>query len=207
MQLYFSPLACSLATRIALYEVGVDIDYVEVDPKTKRTRVTGDDYLAIHPLGLVPALRTDDGGLLFENAAVLAYVAERFPEAGLVPEGADGPLRLREALAFIATELHKGTFAPLLDAQAPPEMKAYVAEKAGSRLAWVERKLEGRVHLFERPSVADAYLFTVLNWAQATPVSLARYPAIGAFMARMRARPAVARALREELELYRRAHA
>ena len=83
MQLYFSPLACSLATRISLYEAGAEAGFIEVDPKTKRILDDGSDYLKVYPLGLVPAIRMDDGALLTENAAILQYVAERFPKVTL----------------------------------------------------------------------------------------------------------------------------
>ena len=80
MDLYFSPMACSLASRIALYEAGAaDVRFIEVDPKSKRT-LDGADYREIYPLGLVPLLRlSDDGSLLSENAAILQYIASRFP--------------------------------------------------------------------------------------------------------------------------------
>ena len=61
MDLYFSPLACSLATRIALYEAGAEANYLEVDPKTKVVQKDGSDFRTVNPLGLVPTLRTDDG--------------------------------------------------------------------------------------------------------------------------------------------------
>ena len=61
MDLYFSPLACSLATRIALYEAGAEANYLEVDPKTKVVQKDGSDFREVNPLGLVPTLRTDDG--------------------------------------------------------------------------------------------------------------------------------------------------
>jgi len=78
MDLYFSPLACSLATRIALYEAGAEANYFEVDPKTKVVQKDGSDFRAVNPLGLVPTLRTDEGTVLTENAAILQYVADRF---------------------------------------------------------------------------------------------------------------------------------
>ena len=81
MDLYFSPLACSMATRIALYEAGAGANYLEVDPKTKVVQNDGSDFRNVNPLGLVPTLRTDDGTVLTENAAILQYVADRFPTA------------------------------------------------------------------------------------------------------------------------------
>src|SRR5690606_12740594 len=118
MNLYFSPLACSLATRIALYEAGQAVGYTEVDLKAKRLR-DGTDYFGINPMGQVPALRLDDGTLLTENPAVLQYVADRFSEADLAPADAAGRMRLAQWLGFISTELHKAVFGPILDAKAP----------------------------------------------------------------------------------------
>ncbi|MGZ3423425.1 MAG: glutathione binding-like protein [Polyangiales bacterium] len=206
MKLYFSPLACSLATRIALYEAGADAEYVEVDPKTKKTS-EGSDFRAIHPLGLVPTLALDDGAILTENAAILQLVAERHPEAGLAPRDPIGRARLQQWLCFIGTELHKAIYVPLLDEKAHAEVKAYSLAKVASRLSWLARELEGREFLLDRFSVADAYLFTVLNWSMATPVDLKPYPAITSYVARIRERPHVARAFSEELESYRRERA
>src|SRR3954452_2778019 len=134
MDLYFSPLACSMATRIALYEAGHDANYLEVDPATKRVQADGSDFFAVNPLGLVPTLRTDDGAILTENAAILQYVADRFPDSGIGSASGLDRSRLQQWLCFIGTELHKGLFLPLLDRKAPAEMKTYVLEKYLSRL-------------------------------------------------------------------------
>src|SRR5262249_54550564 len=156
---YFSPLACSMATRIALYEAGAQASYIEVDPKTKLTQ-DGRDYREVHPLGLVPALHTEDGELLTENAAVLQYVARQFPEAKLGPLQGLQYVRLQQWLCFIGTELHKGIFAPLLDRQAPEAVKTYTLGKVSSRLGYLASHLAGREYLLDRFSVADAYLVT-----------------------------------------------
>lgn len=81
MQLYFSPLACSMASRIALYEANAPARFIEVDPKTKRT-LEGEDFLAVTPLGLVPVIRTDEGELLTENAAILQYIGTAIRQRG-----------------------------------------------------------------------------------------------------------------------------
>ncbi len=204
MELYFSPLACSMATRIALYEAGSAATYCEVDPKTKTVLKDGSDFRTVNPLGLVPTLRTDDGVVLTENAAILQYVAEHLPQASL--GAADGleRSRLQQWLCFIGTELHKSLFVPLLDRKAPPEVKAYVLEKNLSRLDYLENYLKGRDYLLDHFSVADAYLVTVINWTMATPpVELAKWPAVKAYYERLRARPSVAKALAEEFELYK----
>lgn len=203
MKLYFSPLACSLAARIAIYETGADAAFVEVDSKTKRTS-SGVDFTTVHPLGLVPALDLGDGVVLTENAAILQYVAERSADAALAPTDALERAQLRQWLSFVGTELHKALFVPLLDAKAPADARAYALSKAESRLAYVDRHLTGREHLLSRFSVADAYLFTVLNWATVTPVGLGPYAAIKAFQKRLRARPSVDRAFGEERALYAR---
>ena len=200
MELYFSPLACSMATRIALYEAGGAATYTEIDPKTKRVVATGADYREIYALGLVPALRADDGELIVENAAVLQYVAARHPSLG--PATAAGATRLQQWLCFIGTELHKALFVPLLDKSAPPEVKQYALAKGKSRLAYLDRQLAGREALLDAFGVADAYLATILTWTLVTPVSLAEYPAIQAYFARIRERPSYAKAFAEERELF-----
>ncbi|MDX2202010.1 MAG: glutathione S-transferase N-terminal domain-containing protein [Hyphomicrobiaceae bacterium] len=201
MQLYFSPLACSMASRITLYEAGGAADYVEVDPRTKRTR-DGVDYLTINPLGLVPALRTDAGEVLLENGAILQHLADLHPDAGLAPRDGFARARLQQWLSFIGTELHKALFMPLFDKGLADSTRAKTLETGATRLAYLDRHLAGRELLLDGFSIADAYLVTVLNWKVATPVALEAWPAIEAYFARVKARPAVARAMQEEGALY-----
>jgi glutathione S-transferase len=203
MDLYFSPMACSLASRIALYEAGAPphIRFIEVDGKTKRT-ADGDDYMQIYPLGLVPLLRLDDGSLLPENAAILQHIAARYPEAKLVPSGEVERAHLQQWLCFIGTELHKALFIPLFDQKAPDGTRARTLEKSASRFAYLNAHLDGREFLLDRFSVADAYLYTVLNWTVPTHIDLASWPAIKDYHQRLRARPSVAKAFGEEFALY-----
>jgi len=204
MELYFSPLACSMATRIAFYEAGGSATYLEVDPKTKMVLKDGSDFRKVNPLGLVPTLRTDDGAVLTENAAILQYVAERLPQARLGAADGLARSRLQQWLCFIGTELHKSLFVPLLDRKAGPEVKAYVLEKNLSRLDYLETYLKGRDYLLDHFTVADAYLVTVINWTMATPpIELAKWPALKAYYDRLRARPSVAKAIAEEFEFYK----
>jgi glutathione S-transferase len=203
MDLYFSPLACSLASRIALYEADADADarFIEVDPKTKRT-MAGDDYRAIYPLGLVPLIRLDDGSLLSENAAVLQYVAARYPGADLGGRDDLERARLQQWLCFIGTELHKALFIPLFDQSLSEDAKARARDKSESRFAFLDNHLRGRDFLLDRFTVADAYLYTVLNWTGSTKVDLTPWPAIAAYHKRMQARPSIAKAFKEEFALY-----
>jgi len=201
MDLYFSPLACSMASRIALYEAGAAANFIEVDPKAKRTR-DGVDYRTINPLGLVPALRINAGTVLLENAAILQFIADRYPAAALAPRDGLHRAQLQQWLSFIGTELHKALFVPLFDKALADTTKAKVLETGGQRLAYLERYLTGREFLLDAFSVADAYLLTVLNWNIATPVKLSSWPAIERYFARLKERPAIARALKEEFALY-----
>jgi glutathione S-transferase len=201
MDVYFSPLACSMATRIALYEAGGDARYLEVDPKTKRTR-EGADYRATNPLGLVPAIRTDDGELLTENAAILQCIADRHADANLAPPAGMARTRLQQWLCFIGTELHKALYVPRLDAKAPEAAKTYARDKNERSLDYLNDYLLGREYLLDRFSVADAYLFTVLNWSSAASIDLEHWPAVKDYYSRLRQRPSIAKALGEERALY-----
>ena len=203
MDLYFSPLACSLATRIALYEAGANANYLEVDPKTKVVRNDGSDFRQVNPLGLVPTLRTDDGVILTENAAILQYVAERLPDSQIGAGPGMDRARLQQWLCFIGTELHKGLFTPLLGKTVPAEVKAYALEKYLSRLDYLDKYMQGREFVLDHFSVADAYLTTVLNWSIATPmIDFSKYPNVKDYLERMRKRPSIAKALAEEFALY-----
>ncbi|MGA2551906.1 MAG: glutathione binding-like protein [Burkholderiaceae bacterium] len=204
MDVYFSPLACSLATRIALYEANAQANYFEVDPQTKVVLNDGSDFRQLNPLGLVPTLRTDDGSVLTENAAILQHVADCFPTAGIGASPGMQRSRLQQWLCFIGTELHKGLFVPLLDKKAVPDVKTYVLGKYLSRLDYLESYLKGREFLLEEFSVADAYLTTVINWTMATPpIDLAKWPTLKTYYERLLARPSIARAIAEEFELYK----
>jgi glutathione S-transferase len=203
MDLYFSPLACSMATRIALYEAASHANFIEVDPKTKRVLKDDSDFYAVNPLGYVPVVRTDDGVVLTENSAILQYVAERLPASGIGAGPGIERSKLQQWLCFIGTELHKALFTPLLGKTVAAEVKAYTLEKYLSRLDYLNKYLEGREFLLDHFSVADAYLATVLNWSIATPmIDFSKYPAVKAYLERMKKRPSVAKALAEEFALY-----
>ena len=202
MDLYFSPLAGSLAARIALYEAGAEARFIEVDLKTKRTP-DGSDFAAIFPLGQVPLLRLDDGSFLSENAAILQYIANRSPESKLAPTDEFARARLQQWLSFISTELHQRLFCVLLDEAAPEGTRTHTLMKSEPRLTYLNDHLKDREFLLDHFSVADAYLYAVLNWSVETRVSLSRFPAIKEYHRRLRIRPSVARAYQEELLLYR----
>jgi glutathione S-transferase len=203
MELYFSPMACSLASRIALYEAGAkDAQFVEVDAKTKQTP-EGLNYFDIYPLGLVPLLRLDDGSLLSENAAILQYIAARYPQAELAPKNDIERAHLQQWLCFIGTELHKGFFIPLFDQKAPEGTRQHTLKKYESRLTYLNDHLTGRQYLLDRFTVADAYLYTILNWTVPTNVDLTPWPAIKSYREALQTRPSIAKAFLEEMALYK----
>ena len=198
MKLYYSPGACSLSPHIALQEAGLAFEPVLASTKSHKLQ-DGTDYYGINPLGYVPMLELDDGTRLREGPAIVQYIADQAPLKNLAP--AAGTLqryRLQEWLTFIGTEVHKG-FSPLFNPSMPEEAKTIAKERLKSRFAWLEKEVEGKEFLMgEHFSVADGYLFTVLNWAKPTGVDLAPYPNLLAWHARVGARPAVQAAQKAE---------
>jgi glutathione S-transferase len=200
MDLYYAPLACSMATRIALYEAGRVASFIEVEGKTKRLP-EGGDFRDVNPLGQVPVIRTDEGPLLTENSAILQYVARRHPEAKLLGREDELPW-LQQWVSFVSTEVHKGVFTTLFDSSSSGDAKEAALRRAASRFDVLERHLTGREYLLDSFTIADAYLATVLNWCRAVSLDLSRWPALASYFTRMRERPSVARAMQEEGALY-----
>jgi glutathione S-transferase len=199
MKLYYKPGACSLASHIVIREAGLASALELVDTKAGKTR-SGADFKTINPKGYVPALELDDGQVLTEGAAILPYLADRNPDAGLAPPaGTLDRTRLLEWLVYIATELHKGAYNPLFNPKAPDDWKQLLREALATKLDFVTRELDGRPYLLgARFSVADAYLFVVLRWSPRVGVDLGRWPLLAAYLERVGARPAVTSALAAE---------
>jgi glutathione S-transferase len=170
-------MACSLATRIALYEAGAGVKFTAVDLKAKRT-ADGKDFFAINPLGQV--LRTEADEQITENPVVLQYVADRCAGSGLAPSHGLERRRLQLWLNFITSELHKLVFIPLLSQKSNDGARAFAREQIGLRFDYLDAHLDGREYLLDRFTVADAYLVTVLNWTKPTGIDLTRWPALHA---------------------------
>jgi len=198
MKLYYSPGACSLSPHIVLREAGLAFDPVLASTKTHQL-ADGTDYYTINPKGYVPLLELDDGQRLSEGPAIVQYIADQVPASGLAP--AAGTLeryRVMEWLNFISTEVHK-SYSPLFNPAMPEEGKAVYREKLASRYKWVNEQLEGKSFLMgDQFTVADAYLFTVTNWASRVGVDLSGLAHVQAFSARVAARPAVQAAMKAE---------
>lgn len=195
MKLYHSPGACSLAPHIVLREAALTFEPVRVDLKT-HTLADGSDYRAIHGRGCVPLLELDDGQRIGEVPAILQYLADRAPAAGLAPAaGTLDRTRLQEWLGFVNSELHPD-FGLLFDRHLPAETRAAVTTRLRARLDWAQQRLQGRAHVLgERFSVADAYLFVILGWTRLVGLDVRDWPALAAHTQRVAARPAVRAAM------------
>ncbi len=194
MKLYYAVGACSLSPHIALREAGIDATLVKVDTKTHKV-ADGTDFYTINPKGYVPVLELDDGERLTEGPAIVQYIADRNPGSGLAPAaGTMDRYRLQEWLNFITSELHK-QFGPLFQAATPADYKEMLKEKIGKRFEWVADQLDGRDYLMGGFTVADGYLFTILNWTGRVGIDLDRWPVLAAYRARVAARPKVREAM------------
>ena len=200
MKLYYFPHACSLAPHIVLRELALPFELVRVDNQAKTT-ANGEDFLQINPKGYVAALQLDNGEVLTEASAILQYLADLKPAAGLAPANDSwARVRLQEWLNFIATEIHGG-LAVFFNAAIQGEVRAMFQATLFKRLAVLEQTLEGQDHLLgAQYSVADAYLFVVLRWAAFHDIDLREWPALDAFQQRLGQRPAVIAALAAEAE-------
>lgn len=198
MKLYYSPGACSLSPHIALHEAGLAFEAVLTPTKTHKTP-DGTDFYTINPLGYVPFLVLDDGRTLHEGPAIVQYIADQVPEKNLAPaNGTYERYKLQEWLTFIGTELHK-SFSPLFTPGTLEEVKVAAKAQITKRLTWVDSELAGKDYLMGSAfSVADAYLFTVTNWAAYVQMDIAGFANLAAYRARVAARPGVIAAMKAE---------
>jgi glutathione S-transferase len=198
MKLYYSPGACSLSPHIVLKEAGIPFDLVKVDLKAKKLE-DGRDYNAINPKGQVPALGLDDGELLTEGAVIVQKIADSAPQKNLAPaNGSNERYRLQEWLNFIASELHK-SFSPLFQPALSDETKAFFKTRLEGKFKYIDQALAGRDYLMgSQFTVPDAYLFTMLAWADRMGLDLSGLPNLAAYKARVATRPKVQEALAAE---------
>jgi glutathione S-transferase len=198
MKLYYSSGACSLSPHIVLREAGIAFQLVRVDTKTHKLD-DGTDFYQINGKGYVPVLELDDGEHITEGPAIVQYLADLAPNSRLAPKnGTIERTRLQEWLNFISTELHK-QFSPLFSASTPEEWKKALHQKLATRFDWLSTQLQGRAYLTgSQFTVADAYLFAVVNWTSFTPIDLKRWPVLADYVARVAARPQVQEALKAE---------
>jgi glutathione S-transferase len=198
MKLYYFTGACSLSPHIVLLEAGLPYTLVKVDSKTKKTE-NGGDYLAINSKGAVPALQLDDGRVLTEGPAIVQYLADLKPESGLAPRaGTFERYQLMEILNFITSEVHK-SFSPLFNPASSADMKEAASGALAKKFDWLTGFLGKKPYLLGNTfTVADAYLFTVLNWTGHVKIDLGKWPVLAEFKDRVAKRPKVIEAMKEE---------
>ena len=202
MDLYFAPMACSLASRMVAYETGAAMGFHRVQLATK-TVEGGADYLAISPKGQVPALRLEGGRILTETPAILQFIADQAPDSGLAPPaGSAARYELQIWLNYVGTELHKQILWTTFSPDTPPEAKTFVRGLIPARLAYLEAHLTGREYLVgDSFTAADAYLLWVMLLFQRLGVDFSGSPNVGAFVGRCMSREAVGRAVADEAAL------
>ncbi len=198
MKLYYAPGACSMTPHIVLRETGHKFDLEKVDIPNKKTE-KGDDYWKINPKGYVPALKLDDGQVLTEVGVIAQYLADQKPDSGLAPkQGTMDRYRLMEWMNFISSEVHKQIGA-LFNPKMTPEMKEVQKGVVTRRLDALEKMLQGGQYAMgDKFSVADVYLFNILNWTKLHDIDLAKWPNAKALFDRVGARPKVQETLKAE---------
>jgi len=198
MKLYYFTGACALSPHIVALEAGVAVTMVKIDSKTKKTE-TGEDFLKINSKGAVPALQLDDGRVLTEGPAIVQYLADLKPESGLAPRaGTFERYQLMEMLNYITSEVHK-SFSPLFNPANSAEMKEIFMANLAKKFAWLSEFLSNRTYLVgDAFTVADAYLFTVLNWTGFLKIDLHKWPVLAEYKSRIGHRPKVQEAMRAE---------
>lgn len=198
-QLYYAPGACSLAPHIVLRELGENFSLVKVSTKTHQTE-DGKDFYTINPKGYVPALGLGNGEVLTEGAAITQFLVDGKPGSDLAPRpGTLERARVNEWLVFTNSEVHK-TFSPLFNPATTDEQKKSIKERLASRFDFIEKALaDGRAYLTgDKFTIADAYLFTVVNWSNFTGIDIGPWPKLQAFQARVLGRPHTQAAMKAE---------
>jgi glutathione S-transferase len=203
MKLYYAKGTIAIATAIALHEAGLDFEPVRLDFRAGEQ--TGPEYQAINPKGRVPALVTDQG-ILTETGAILDYIADIAPAAGLRPSDAYEAAKMREAMCYLASTMHVNHAHKMrshrwADQQSSfDDMKAKSVQTMTESAAHVENHvLQGQYVLGETFSLADPYLYVACNWLEGDGVSVADYPKITAFIEAMRGRASVAQVIADNM--------
>ena len=199
MKLYFSKGACSLAIRITINELGIPCEYESVNLKTKET-ANGADFLKINPKGSVPVLQLNDNTFLTEGAAIQQYLADSNKADQLLPPvGNIQRYHVIEWLTFIATELHKGCGVFFSSAISDQIKNDVFRPMLINKLKLVEQQLAKSSFISGNQfSLADSYLFVILNWLQFASIDIKDFPHTAKYFATLAQRPSVMKSLKEE---------
>jgi len=198
MKLYYSPGACSLSPHIALLEAGLPYDLVKVDLRAKKLE-NGDDFLKVNPKGQLPVLALDSGELVTEGPVIVQMIADKAAGKNLAPARDSAErYKLLEWLNFITAELHKN-FGPMFSPVLADDAKAFFKDRVMGKFKYIDGALAGHDYLMGKNfTVADAYLFTMLSWADRMKFDLSSMPNLVAYKARVGARPKVQEAMTKE---------
>jgi glutathione S-transferase len=195
--LYYHRGACSTSNHIALEDAGVHYQAIEVnldrpdDPIANKVR-------ELNPMAMTPVLVLEDGTVLTQNAATLAYIADLVPEKKLLP--ARNTIERAQAeswLSFIASDLHPTVIEYIYKAlpatdEERNKIRGLYEKRVARRLKVLEDRLAERDYILgDQYSVIDAYALIVLNWSVPAQVDMDPYPSIRAYMERLEARPAI----------------
>jgi glutathione S-transferase len=202
-KLYFSPGAVSMATHIALEELGRPYELEPVLIKENQQR--SDRYLRVHPLGRLPALEVEPGLVLTETPALLTYIADLAPQLELLPRDTLGRARAHEWMSLAASTLHPTFISSYRPDRYTADAAAHAALRVDGKarffelLRYVDAKLpaQGFV-LSERYSLVDAYLTVFFLWARRLELPVGELSRYGRLAGTVLARPAVRRALEQE---------
>ena len=201
MKLYYMPGACSLASHIVLEWIAKPYETQAV----ARDALKQPEFLKINPMGAVPAF-TDGDLTLTQNASILEYLAEQAPQLKLLGDGsAQSRAEVRRWLGFINSDLHR-TFSLVFGPQrfvsseaAQEELRKSASGMLRNMFGILNTQLAGKPYLAgAAPSIADAYLYVVLRWANAKNIDLSGQDNLTAFSQRMDADKAVQAALKAE---------
>ncbi len=197
MKLFYTPGACSQAPHIAAHELGLPVEAIKVD-LAKHALADGSDYYKLNPKGYVPLLALDDGSTLTESQVILQYLADRKPGTLAPASGTPDRWKLMEMLGFIATEVHKG-YAVLWNPKTPADVRQGAIDRLGTRFTLLSETLAKQPFLMGQTfTIADAYLFVLLNWTNVHKIDLSPWPVLKDYQARVGARPAVQATLKAE---------
>ena len=203
MQLFVMPGACSLASHIALLWADLPFDLVILGHED----AAGDAFRKLNPKGAVPTLVLDDGTVITESLAILTYIADIAPAAGLGANAGDavGRAKLNESLAELVSDVHKawapffvpGRFTVSPEGEAGVRLAAF--DQLDAQYARLDAVMAGKHwRVLGRRTVADAYLYVMCSWKDMTPMPLSAFPHLAAFNARLDTDPGVQHALRTE---------
>jgi glutathione S-transferase len=198
-KLYYAPGTCALASHIALEEVGAPYSAERLN--FKNNQQNSPDYLKINPKGRVPALVTDSG-VLTETPAILAFIAQSFPHAKLVPQDPFEFAQVQSINSYLCSTVHVAHAHKMRGARWATEetsfadMKRKVPKNVGESFALMESEMvEGRWVMGDAYTICDPYLFTLAGWLKRDSVDIARFPKIHDHHKRMAERPAVKKVL------------